>query len=160
MYRREIVGISGKFLRRSKILAGGRAASRESIDMAQFREDRSGDLAVASRTSDLGRLPEQSRMAGLPSSLIRPSAKRKLPITPHRLTADELKGIAAKSCQVVAGLVVPYQWITSYVAGDRIYCVHEAGSAEDIYRHAREGGFPANKVTEVTAVIGPQTALA
>lgn len=77
-----------------------------------------------------------------------------------RLTADELKGISAKSCDVVAGLGVPYQWVTSYVAGDKIYCVHQAPSAEDIHRHAREGGFPADKVTEVAAIIGPQTATA
>lgn len=75
-----------------------------------------------------------------------------------RLTADELKGISAKSCDVVAGLGVPYKWVTSYVAGDKIYCVHEAPSAEVIHRHAREGGFPADKVTEVAAIIGPQTA--
>jgi hypothetical protein len=77
-----------------------------------------------------------------------------------RLTAEELKGISVKSCDVVAGLDVPYKWITSYVAGDKIYCVHEAESADVIYRHAREGGFPASKVTEVAAIIGPQTAAA
>ncbi|MCU4178674.1 DUF4242 domain-containing protein [Bosea sp. BH3] len=75
-----------------------------------------------------------------------------------QLTAADLKGIATKSCDVVAGLRVPYNWVASYVAGDKIYCIHEANSAEDIYRHAREGGFPANRVTEVSAIIGPQTA--
>ncbi|MDP1583289.1 MAG: DUF4242 domain-containing protein [Bradyrhizobium sp.] len=75
-----------------------------------------------------------------------------------KLTADQLKGIAAKSNDVVAGLGVPYKWITSYVAGDKIYCVHEAPSAEIVLKHAREGGFPANKVTEVAAFIGPSTA--
>ena len=75
-----------------------------------------------------------------------------------RLTADELRGITAKSCDVVAELGVPYKWITSYIAGDKIYCVHQATSVEDIYRHAREGGFPADKVTEVAAIIGPQSA--
>jgi hypothetical protein len=77
-----------------------------------------------------------------------------------RLTQDELRGISAKSCDVVAGLGVPYKWLTSYVAGDKIYCVHEAESAEVIRRHAREGGFPADLVTEVSAVIGPATARA
>jgi hypothetical protein len=77
-----------------------------------------------------------------------------------KLTAEELKGISMKSNQVVAGLGVPYKWITSYVAGDKIYCVHEAESADVVRRHAKEGGFPANKVTEVAAVIGPQTATA
>jgi hypothetical protein len=77
-----------------------------------------------------------------------------------KLTQDELKGISAKSCDVVAGLGVPYTWVTSYVAGDKIYCVHEAESADVIRRHAREGGFPADLVTEVSAIIGPATARA
>lgn len=74
------------------------------------------------------------------------------------LTRQELKDISAKSNAVVDGLGNQYKWITSYVAGDKLYCVHEAASAEDVYRHAREGGFPADKVTEVAAVIGPETA--
>jgi hypothetical protein len=77
-----------------------------------------------------------------------------------KLTAEELKGISMKSNEVVAGLRVPYKWITSYVAGDKIYCVHEAESADVVRRHAKQGGFPANKVTEVAAVIDPQTAKA
>lgn len=77
-----------------------------------------------------------------------------------KLSASELREISAKSNEVVSGLGVPYKWITSYVAGDKIYCVHEAQSADIIRRHAREGGFPANKVTEVAAVIGPSTARA
>ena len=75
-----------------------------------------------------------------------------------KLTKDELRGISAKSCDVVAGLGVPYKWITSYVAGDKIYCVHEAESAAVIRHHAKEGGFPADLVTEVSATIGPHTA--
>jgi hypothetical protein len=58
----------------------------------------------------------------------------------------------------VSGLGVPYAWITSYVAGDKVYCVHEAESAEVIERHSREAGFPANRVTQIAAVIGPATA--
>ncbi len=75
-----------------------------------------------------------------------------------KLSAQELKEISAKSNEVVAGLGVPYRWITSYVAGDKIYCVHEADDADAILRHAREGGFPANSVAQVAAVIGPSTA--
>ena len=75
-----------------------------------------------------------------------------------KLTAAELKDISAKSNEVVAGLGVPYKWVTSYVAGDKIYCVHEAPSAEVIRKHAERGGFPANKVTLVASVIGPNTA--
>ncbi len=74
------------------------------------------------------------------------------------LSAEELRDISAKSCDVVAGLGEPYTWITSYVAGDKIYCVHEAQSADVIRRHAREGGFPADVVTEIVAIIDPSTA--
>lgn len=75
-----------------------------------------------------------------------------------KLTSDELKEISVRSNEVVGGLGIPYKWITSYVAGDKVYCVHEAPSADVVYRHAREGGFPANKVTEVASIIGPATA--
>lgn len=77
-----------------------------------------------------------------------------------KLSAAELKEISAKSNEVVAGLGVPYTWVTSYVAGDKIYCVHEADSADTVEQHAREGGFPANKVTRISAFIGPETARA
>lgn len=78
----------------------------------------------------------------------------------NKLTAAELRDISAKSNEVVANLGRPYTWITSYVAGDKIYCVHEAESADAICLHAERGGFPANRVTEVVAVIGRQTAAA
>ena len=74
------------------------------------------------------------------------------------LTADQLREISCGSNKVVEGLGVAYTWKHSYVAGDKIYCVHEASSPEVVLRHAREGGFPANKVTEVAAFIGPATA--
>lgn len=75
-----------------------------------------------------------------------------------KLSADELREISAKSNDVVACLGVPYTWVTSYVAEDKIYCVHQADNADVIYRHAREGGFPADKVTEVAAIIDSSTA--
>ncbi len=74
------------------------------------------------------------------------------------LSAEELREISAKSNDVVARLGVPYKWVTSYVAGDKIYCVHEAQSADVVRRHAREGGFPADAVTRVASIIGPGTA--
>ncbi len=74
------------------------------------------------------------------------------------LTPDELADIATGSCAVVDGLGVPYRWVTSYVAGDKIYCVHEADDAETIREHARRGGFPADVVSVVSAQIGPETA--
>lgn len=74
------------------------------------------------------------------------------------LTAEELCDISAKSNAVVDGLGVPYVWHHSYVAGDKIYCVHEADSAEIIHRHAQAGGFPADLVVEIKNVIDPETA--
>ena len=75
-----------------------------------------------------------------------------------KLTAMELRDISEKSNEVVANLGRPYKWITSYVAGDKIYCVHQADSSDVICLHAERGGFPANKVAEVVATIGPETA--
>lgn len=74
-----------------------------------------------------------------------------------KLTAQELKEISAKSNEVVARLGAPYKWSTSYVAGDKFYCVHEAENPEVIRRHASRGGFPVSKITQVAAVIGPAT---
>ncbi len=74
------------------------------------------------------------------------------------LSQDELTAIAEKSNEVVESLGVPYTWVNSYVAGDKIYCVHEAEDAEAILEHARRGGFPANTVSPVANEFGPQTA--
>jgi hypothetical protein len=71
-----------------------------------------------------------------------------------QLTEDELQGITDTSNEAVAGLSCPYTWRHSYVAGDKIYCLHDAESAEDVLEHARRGGFPANLVAEVSAVFG------
>ena len=72
-----------------------------------------------------------------------------------RLNDAELRGITTKSNDVVAGLKRPYTWRHSYVAGDKIYCVHDSENAEVVLEHARGGGFPANLVAEVTAVFDP-----
>jgi Protein of unknown function (DUF4242) len=77
-----------------------------------------------------------------------------------QLTTEQLAEIAGASNTVVAGLGVPYRWITSYVAGDKIYCIHETESAETIYEHANCGGFPADLVTPISAEFGPQSASA
>jgi hypothetical protein len=74
------------------------------------------------------------------------------------LTRDELAEISRTSNEAVDSLGVPYTWVNSFVAGDKIYCVHEAADAETILEHARRGGFPANLVSEVANEFGPQTA--
>jgi hypothetical protein len=75
-----------------------------------------------------------------------------------QLTAEQLAEIARTSNAAVDSLGVEYTWVTSYVAGDKIYCVHEADDAETILEHARRGGFPADLVTVVANEFGPQTA--
>jgi hypothetical protein len=74
------------------------------------------------------------------------------------LTADQLCKIAQTSNAAVDSLGVPYNWVTSYVAGDKIYCVHEADDAETVHEHARRGGFPADVVSVIANEFGPHTA--
>jgi hypothetical protein len=83
--------------------------------------------------------------------------ERNIPGASH-LGREQLRDIASQSNKVVADLGVPYTWVRSYVAGDKIYCVHETEDVETIREHARCGGFPADLVVEVAAEIGPQTA--
>ena len=75
-----------------------------------------------------------------------------------KMSPEELQGAAQKSNSVLHKLGPDIQWIHSYVAGDKIYCVHETEDAETIREHARCGGFPADMVVEIAAVIGPDTA--
>lgn len=73
-------------------------------------------------------------------------------------TASELKSISQGSCAVLDQMGPKIAWQQSYVAGDKIYCVYKAENKELIEEHARLGGFPANKITEVANVISPATA--
>jgi hypothetical protein len=74
------------------------------------------------------------------------------------LTPEQLRGIAATSNSVVEGLGVDYTWVRSFVAGDKIYCLHETEDVETVREHARRGGFPADVVVTVAAEFGPETA--
>lgn len=74
------------------------------------------------------------------------------------LTEEQLATIACTSNAAVDSLGVPYRWVTSYVAGDKIYCVHEADDEETIREHARRGGFPADVVVPVAHEFGPRSA--
>jgi hypothetical protein len=75
-----------------------------------------------------------------------------------KLTGDQLKAISQKSCSVLKNMGPDIEWIQSYVTGDKIFCVYKAKNEELIKEHAKEGGFPANVITEVTTVISPATA--
>jgi hypothetical protein len=68
------------------------------------------------------------------------------------LTHEELRGITSTSNDAVESLNKPYKWLHSYVAGDKVYCVHQAESEDVIREHAATGGFPANLVVEVANV--------
>ena len=75
-----------------------------------------------------------------------------------KLTAEDLKGMAAKSCDVLREMGPRALWQHSYVTDDKIYCVYIADSEQDVLEHAKKGGFPANTVNAVRAVIDPATA--
>ena len=75
-----------------------------------------------------------------------------------KLSPKDLQGISQKSCSVLHKLGPQIQWVESYVTGDKIYCVYIAPNADMIREHAKQGGFPANKISEIKSVISPTTA--
>jgi hypothetical protein len=74
------------------------------------------------------------------------------------LSAAEFKPISQKSCSVLKGMGPRIQWVHSYVTADKIYCVYIAPNAAMIREHAEQGGFPANRISEVASIIDPTTA--
>ncbi len=75
-----------------------------------------------------------------------------------KLSPEELKAVSQTSCGVLTRMGPQIQWVHSYVTGDKIYCVYRAPNADMVREHARQGGFPANRVEEITSVIDPTTA--
>jgi hypothetical protein len=75
-----------------------------------------------------------------------------------KLTAEQLQGISQTSCSVLRDLGPEIQWVQSYVTADKVYCVYIAPDAEIIREHAKRGGFPANRISEVASIIDPTTA--
>ncbi len=73
------------------------------------------------------------------------------------LTAEELKGIAQTSCDVLRDMGPEIQWVESFVTNDKIYCVYVAPNEAMVREHAEKGGFPANRVSQVATVIDPTT---
>ena len=74
------------------------------------------------------------------------------------MTATQLRDASKHSNAVLSELGPAIQWVHSYVAGDKIYCIYNAPSEDLIRLHAEKSGFPANKITPVNAVISPATA--
>ncbi len=75
-----------------------------------------------------------------------------------KLTAEQLRAVSQKSCGVLQKLGPQIQWVHSYVTDDKIYCVYIAPNEAMVREHAKQGGFPANRVSEVREVIDPTTA--
>jgi hypothetical protein len=74
------------------------------------------------------------------------------------LTRDELRAISQISCSVLSKLGSEIQWVESYVTGDKIYCIYRAPNDGLIKQHALMGGFQANRISVIAAVIDPTTA--
>lgn len=74
------------------------------------------------------------------------------------LSAEDLKMASQTSCSVLHALGPQIQWVQSYVTDNKIYCIYRAPNEEMVREHARQGGFPANKISQVKAMIDPTTA--
>ena len=75
-----------------------------------------------------------------------------------KLSPEELRDISQKSCAVLRNLGPQIQWVQSYVTDDKVYCLYIAPNKEILQEHAKQGGFPANRISEVKSVIDPTTA--
>ena len=73
------------------------------------------------------------------------------------LSQEELKAISRKSCSVLNTLGPAIQWQQSYVTGDKVYCVYVAPNEDMVREHAAQGGFPANRISQITQIIDPTT---
>ena len=74
------------------------------------------------------------------------------------LSGEELQAISQKSCGVLREMGPQIQWVESYVTDDKVYCVYIAPDEAAVREHARQGGFPANRVSEIRRMIDPTTA--
>ena len=74
------------------------------------------------------------------------------------LSAQDVRGLSQKSCSVLQNMGPQIQWVQSYVTGDKIYCVYIAPNEDLIREHAKQGGFPANRISEIKSMIDPTTA--
>jgi hypothetical protein len=75
-------------------------------------------------------------------------------------TREGLSAAAQRSNEVLAELGPEIHWLESYVTGDKIFCVYVARDPALIEEHAAKSGFPATRISEVSAVIDPSTAAA
>ncbi|HUF05687.1 MAG TPA: DUF4242 domain-containing protein [Aridibacter sp.] len=74
------------------------------------------------------------------------------------LSEEELKAVSQTSCSVLRDMGPAIQWVESFVTDDKVYCIYVAPDEDMIRQHAASGGFPANSVKAVRAIIDPTTA--
>ncbi len=74
------------------------------------------------------------------------------------LTPDQIQAVSQKSCSVLQKLGPQIQWLESFVTQDKLYCVYIAPNEAMVREHAKQGGFPANRVSEVKRIIDPTSA--
>ena len=74
------------------------------------------------------------------------------------LTSQDLQGISQKSCGILKDMGPKIQWVESYVTDDKVYCVYIAPDEATVRAHAEQGGFPANRISEIKTMIDPTTA--
>ena len=72
-----------------------------------------------------------------------------------KLSPEELKGISQISCSVLSKMGPQIQWLQSYVTGDKVYCIYIAPTEAMVREHALQGGFPANRVSQIITIIDP-----
>jgi hypothetical protein len=99
-----------------------------------------------------GKLLRYGRRSRMPKFVI----EREIPGA-GKLTPEQLKGISQTSCGVLRAMGPEIQWVQSYVTDDKIYCVYIAPDEETVRKHAQQGGFPANRVSQVRTMIDPTT---
>jgi hypothetical protein len=75
-----------------------------------------------------------------------------------KLSLQELQAVSQKSCSVLRGMGPSIQWIESYVTDNKVYCVYIAENEQAIRKHAEQGGFPANRISQIRGMIDPTTA--
>jgi hypothetical protein len=74
------------------------------------------------------------------------------------LSSEQLQAISQKSCGVLREMGAQIQWVQSYVSDDKIYCIYVAPDEDMLREHAKQGGFPANRISQIRSVIDPTTA--
>jgi hypothetical protein len=123
-----------------------------------------------------GKLFMTAAMAALMTLGVCASASAETPATPHKtkgtmhtyiiernipgagsLSKQQLRDISKKSNGVLKDMGPDIQWVDSYVTGDKVYCIYKAKNEDLIREHAKRGGFPADKISEVDTMISPKT---